>query len=613
MQRGGHRRARRRGHRFVVASRISAVCALAVFAREARAESFAAGDAQISFETTLSAGFGIRTSDTNPYFLDAAHGGTYPGTMGPSDLNWPKGSVFQAPLRGSNDLQIDLSNYTAFFRATYLFDPVNSDPNNASYQPLTHQAVTTIGHQFRLLDGFVRGKYDWLDQSQSVTLGWQTFNWGESLFLRNGLNAVNPIDVAGIHAAGADIRSLYLPVPAIDLRTSLPAGFSLEAFWAFSWAKSQLDPYGTFFSTDVAVTPGATQVTLPPKLTILGLGPYIPRTDDKTPSEIGNFGVALRKSIEAWDDAQFGLYFENYGARFPVADFATGNEKLLPHQTYASTTAYFGDFPNDVQYVGATLSGVGPFGSALQGEVSFSPDTPLQLNPLGLIGAALGPALSRELKLFCLFHIAVACQKEAQLLGTTIISQQGIAGYDQIINGYERFQITHVRVSDIQSFAGIAGTPVRSWSLSEEYGLDWINNFPKSSKAVLYRPLSLNSLNAGDAAFFSNGIVDTQDAPTQVSEGVVTRAAFNMPGLIAGTVDVSPSVAVEWDFQGTTPAPLLTFDQHLLTVTTGINLAYLQRWQGNIGYTSHFGLGGSAKSSVNLDRDYVAASISYRF
>jgi hypothetical protein len=32
-------------------------------------------------------------------------------------------------------------------------------------------------------------------------------------------------------------------------------------------------------------------------------------------------------------------------------------------------------------------------------------------------------------------------------------------------------------------------------------------------------------------------------------------------------------VAVEWDFQGTTPAPLLTFDQHLLTVTTGISLA----------------------------------------
>jgi hypothetical protein len=39
----------------------------------------------------------------------------------------------------------------------------------------------------------------------------------------------------------------------------------------------------------------------------------------------------------------------------------------------------------------------------------------------------------------------------------------------------------------------------------------------------------------------------------------------------------------------------------------------VERWQGNIGYTSHFGLGGSAKSSVNLDRDYVAASISYRF
>ena len=217
----------------------------------ADAETFTLGDVQVSFETTLSAGFGIRTSPINPYFLDPAHGGTYSGTMGPSDPNWPQGSVYQAPLSGTNELQADWNNYTAFFRATYFVDPVLSNPNSAAYQPLPHDAVTTSGHTFRLLDGFIRGKYNEYGQTQTVTLGWQTFNWGESLFIRNGLNAVNPISVAGIHAAGADIRSLYLPVPALAARTSLPDDFSLEAFWEFNWQKSQLDPYGTFYSTDV--------------------------------------------------------------------------------------------------------------------------------------------------------------------------------------------------------------------------------------------------------------------------------------------------------------------------------------------------------------------------
>jgi Protein of unknown function (DUF1302) len=588
-------------------------CAWLGAATVARAETFTLGDAQISLDTTLSAGFGIRTEDPNPYFLDPAHGGTYPGKMGPSDLNWKKGAVFQAPLRGTNELQIDDGNYTVFVRATYLFDPINSDPNNAAYQPLPHDAVTTVGHNFRLLDGFVRGKYNEFDQNQSITLGWQTFNWGESLFFRNGLNAVNPIDVAGIHAAGADIRSLYFPVPAIDLRTSLPAGFSVEAFWEFSWAKSQLDPFGTFFSTDVSVTPGASAVLLPPKLTVLGLGTFIPRTDDKTPSEIGNFGVALRKSIEALDDAQFGLYFENFGARFPVADFTTGVAHPLHGATYASTTSYYADYPNNVQYVGATLAGDGPFGSALQGEISYSPNTPLQLNPLGLIGASLGPALNARLALFCRLGIQLACEKDAQLLDTTIIAAQGVPAYGATINGYKRFGIAHVRISDIASFPGIGGTPVQSWSLSAEYGMDVINDFPSPSITPFYRPLSLNSLNAGDAAFFSNGVVTGYAQPTQVSEGVVTRAAFSMPAVIGGVVDVNPSLAVEWDFQGTTPAPLSTFDDHLLTVTVGINFSYLQRWNANIGYTSHYGLGGSARESVNLDRDYVACSVSYRF
>ncbi len=602
------------GARAAALAATSCLCVPIVLAPDlARAETFTVGDAQISFETTLSAGVGIRTSDLNPYFLTPAHGGTYTGTQYPSDLNWPKGSVFQAPLQGTNDLQIDLSNYTAFFRATYFIDPVNSDPNSAQYKPLSHSAVDTVGHTFRLLDGFVRGNYDLADQKQEVTLGWQTFNWGESLFIRNGLNAVNPINVAGIHAAGADIRSLYYPIPAISGRTSLGDGFSIEGFYEFSWDKSQLDPYGTFFSTDVAVTPGAVGITLPPKIQALGFGTFIPRADDRNADDQGEFGFALRKSFDALGGGDFGLYFENYGARFPIASFTTGSEKLEKGQTYASTTSYYGEYPNHIQYVGASLSLAGPFGSALQGEVSYSPNTPLQENPLPLIGGTLGPALNKELALFCRFHIQLACEKDAQLLGTTYILDHGLPGYDKTLDGYERFGISHVRVSDIKTFTNIPNTPIQSWSLSMEYGLDVVNNFPKASDFTFYEPLSVNALNQGDANFFTNGVVDTKGAPTQFSQGLVARAAFSMPDLIAGKIDVNPSVAVEYDFQGTTPAPLVTFAEHLLTTTVGINFSYLQRWQANITYTSHFGVGGSAASVVNLDRDYVAISGSYRF
>jgi hypothetical protein len=582
----------------------------------ASGETFTLGDAQISFETTLSAGVGIRTADQNPYFLTPAHGGYYAGSQYPSDLNWAQGKAFQAPLAATNDLQIDLSNYTAFFRANYFIDPINSDPNSAEYKPLPHPTVTTVGHTFRLLDGFVRGNYDVLDQKEEVTVGWQTFNWGESLFIRNGLNAVNPINVAGIHAAGADIRSLYLPVPAISGRTSLPNGFSLEGFYEFIWDKSQLDPYGSFFSTDVAVTPGATGVTLPPAVTALGLGSFIPRADDRKATDGGEFGFALRNSFDALGGGEAGLYFENYGSRFPIASFRTGSKIIPAGETYADTTSYYGEYPNHIQYVGASLSVAGPFGSALQGEASFSPNTPLQENPLPLIAATLGPALYNKLALYCRFHIELACEKNMDLLGTTYIAENGLPGYNETIDGYKRFDMTHLRLSDIKTFTNIPGTPIQSWSLSMEYGLDVVNDFPSLSDYPFYQPLSVNVLNPNDAKFFltdGKSIVNTEGAPTQFSQGVVGRAGFNMPDLIAGLVDVNPSLAVEYDFQGTTPAPLVTFTEHLLTVTVGINFSYLQRWQANITYTSHYGLGGSAVSSVNLDRDYVALSGSYRF
>lgn len=603
----------------------SAMCAAAAWylaGTGARAETFTLGDVQISFETTLSAGFGIRTSAQNPYFLTPAHGGSYTGAQYPSDLNWNQGQVFQAPFAGGNDLQIDWANYTAFFRAAYFIDPVNSDPHAAQYEKLSHVAVETVGHGFRLLDGFVRGTYGVLDQKQSVTLGWQTFNWGESAFIRNGLNAVNPINVAGIHAAGADIKSLYYPVPAISARTTLPDNYSLELFNEFIWDKSQLDPFGTFFSTDVAVTPGASAVALPPRIQALGFGAVIPRIDDRRASDGGEFGAALRHSFDAMGGGDVALYFEDYGARFPVASFRAGSRKLPGGETYADTTAYYGEYPNHVIYAGASLSLAGPWGSALQGEASVSPNTPLQDNPAPLIYGVLGPAFVAKLTPVCDLRgrlppalaalKAEACTKIAQIYGTTYISNTGLPAFGQTLDGYQRFSVSHLRVSDIKTFPAIAGTPVQNWSITAEYGMDVVNDFPAVSKFPLYRPLSTNLYAPGDAAF-AGLAVNNQGIPTQFSQGVVARAAFAMPNLIAGRVDVNPAIAAEWDFQGTTPAPLLTFDAHLLTVTASVNFSYLQRWQANIAYTSHFGLGGSAAPSVNLDRDYVSASVSYRF
>jgi hypothetical protein len=585
------------------------------------AENFDLGNATVSLDTTLGTGISIRTSNPNPYFLDAAQGGVYTGVLGPANANWAAGRAFQNPWTGSNDLEVNYDTYTFFYRGAYVFDPINSEPDNGKFQKLTHDDLDTLGHTYRLLDLFLRAKYNFWDQSQSITGGYQTFNWGESTFLRNGLNAVNPISVAGIHAAGADIKSLYLPVPAVDVKTSLPNGFSLEAFNEFAWAKSQLDPYGSFFSIDTPVSPGATEIALPAKIVALGVGAYIPRQDDRHGQDGGEFGVALRKTLDDWDGAQAGLYFENFTSRFPIFSLVTGQQNRPKGESYAASTSYYAEYPKDVQYVGASLSASGPFGSAVQGELSFQPNQPFQLNSLGLIGAEIAPSFLPTLENFCALGMKLhnptllaACVKAQELVDTTTIARIGVPGYDQTIDGYVRLQVSHVRLSDIFAFGAIGGTPVQSWSLALEYGMDIVNNMPSPSVTPLYNQQSTFALNKADANFFTNGVVDTADHPSQFSQGIVAQTAFNMPALLFNRIDVRPTIAVEWDFQGTTPAPLVTFVGHTIVTTAGINFSYLQRWNATIAYTGHFALSHDALvSAPTLDRDYASASISYRF
>ena len=605
--------------RLLAASFLAAACPLPG-AGGARAETFNLGDATVSLDTTLSAGVSIRTSSPNPYFLDAAQGGLYNGNLGPANPNWPAGRAFQNPYRGSNDLQIDYDNYTFFYRGSFLFDPIQSDPGAGAYQKLTHDELTTLGHTYRLLDLFLRGKYNEFDQSQSITVGSQTFNWGESSFLRNGLNAVNPIDVTGIHSAGADLKSLYLPVPAIDLKTTLPDGFSLEAFNEFIWAKSQLDPYGSFFSADTPLSPGATQIVLPPKIVALGLGEYIPRVDDRKGQDGGEFGAALRKTFDSMDGTSVGLYFENYSSRFPVFSVVTGEPVRPKGETYAASTKYYAEFPKDIQDIGLSASTSGPWGSALQGELSFNPNQPFQLNASSLVAADIAPEFLPELLRFCKLGIKLACQKATALEDTTTIARIGVPGFDQAIDGYIRLQVSHLRLSDIFAFGAIDGTPVQNWSLAVEYGVDVINNMPSADVTPLFNPQSVFSLNKADANFFNSGfptgsgIVDRAGQPTQISEGAVTQAAFTMPALLFNRIDVRPVVSVEWDFQGTTPAPVSTFFGQTIATTAGVGFSYLQRWNASISYTTRFALSHDALVSVPaLDRDYLSLAISYRF
>ncbi|MCP6330175.1 DUF1302 domain-containing protein, partial [Klebsiella pneumoniae] len=65
------------------------------------------------------------------------------------------------------------------------------------------QAAQASGAQ--ILDAFLYHNYAIDDLPGSVRLGKQVVSWGESTFILNSINSINPIDVAAFRRPGAEI------------------------------------------------------------------------------------------------------------------------------------------------------------------------------------------------------------------------------------------------------------------------------------------------------------------------------------------------------------------------------------------------------------------------
>ena len=101
-----------------------------------------------------------------------------------------------------------------------------------------------------MLDHYISGKFELGSTPVSVRLGRQVISWGESTFIPNGINVINPIDVAHLRAPGSELREALLPVYAWDTSVALTDKLSIEALWLLEFRRTEIDPAGTYFSTN---------------------------------------------------------------------------------------------------------------------------------------------------------------------------------------------------------------------------------------------------------------------------------------------------------------------------------------------------------------------------
>ena len=342
------------------------------------AAEFSAGELQGSFDVTLSHGVAIRTAERDDALIGI--------NSDDGDRNYGRGVVSNTS-GVTGEIELDHGSFGAFARFHGLVDFENQN-GRREHRALSEEAKDLAGRDFEVLDLYVTGAFEAGDAPVDLRIGNHVLNWGESTFIQNGVNVVNPFDVTKLRTPGAELRDALEPVPLISASVAPTPALSVEGFYQLDWKKTEIDPVGTYFSTTDYVGAGAERAffddarfsSFLPDDRGGGFGPLTPavnadlatmrgllqarlerenglpagalagrvtvpasqaahdpgflsvmRAADLDPKDSGQWGVAFRYLAESLNDTEFGFYFATHHSRLPLVGAIYGTRAGYDH------------------------------------------------------------------------------------------------------------------------------------------------------------------------------------------------------------------------------------------------------------------------------------------
>ncbi len=645
---------------------LAAVALVSTAAPSVRAFVFEIGEIKGSFDTTISVGGLYRLNDPDPALYGITN--SFNGVAGQQrsvnaddgDLNYKKGTA-SFLVKANHDLQLDYKNSGLFVRGYYFNDFVNSNGQRAR-TALSPEAERIVAQGAELLDAYVYFKPDLGGMPANLRIGQQVLSWGESTFIPNGINSVNPINVAKLRTPGSELKEALLPVNMVSASLGLTKNLTMEAFYLLDWKRTRVDPPGTYFSTNDFVAKGGKKV-------YLGFGAIadsaplgaILRGTDNEPSASGQYGVNLRFLAEKLNNTEFGLYYMNYHSRLPAISARTPTTAISSAQVVATATAlgtanlapalapvfgastpavlstllgaaltgvpigalpasyqpfyptaqaiatgaktigfltaaqtgnYLIEFPEDIHLIGASFN-TNIKGIALQGELSYRSNQPLQVDDVELLFAALSS-----------INPAFGTNNQIGNYGGQL---------NTYIPGYRRHKVLTGQMTATRVGRGILGA-AQSTLLAE---VGFVNADLPAKGALRYDG---NGTYVGGEIAYMNGSGSNASGILPLSEPssafadrfswgyqLVGRLDYN--NVFAG-VNVSPLIVFAHDVGGNTPLPLGNFAHGRKTITLGADFTFQNAWAFELRYVN---FSGGSRYNLLADRDYVSATMKYSF
>ena len=562
-----------------------------------------------SLDTTVTVGALWRAQERDAARLAITNGGT---ARSPNEddgnLNYDKRDLVSSLIKVGHELDLRWRDYGFFSRVFYFYDAAIDSKDG-----LPAEAKKRLRADIELYDAFFRGQFDVGGHRAAGRVGNQVVSWGESTFIGNGINVINPIDVAKLRAPGSELKEAFLPQLMAWGSFETGERLALEGFYQARYRKTRLEPRGTFFSANDFVSPGGdeafigfgrrrdfNQPLVPPAGATAAIAQvWVPRLPDRDPSEGGQYGIAARIFLKEID-TELGLYFLNYHSRVPLVSSIRGTTtQSINAPTGGGSAKYFAEFPEDIHLYGVSFSTSGPLGIALQGEYSYRNNLPLQLSSIELLLATLGAANNIT---------GGAAAAAAVPVGTEI-------------TGWRRVKMQQAQVTGTKSFGPQLGASQLSSVV--ELGYTWLDLTP----GLLFNgpAVFLPAVGSSTSTSFGSTQPGMEGYATKSSWGYRLVARLDYANAIFGGT-LSPRIAWAHDVHGVGP----TFNQGTKAVSIGLGWNFQQNLQADISYSAFnggriysgvdpqpvpAGQPQSFASSANplKDRDFLAINVSYSF
>ena len=497
--------------------------------------------------------------------------------------------------------------------------------NNGLGDGFTEETKDYAGRRFRLLDAYVWTDVNLFGRTLGLRAGRQVITWGESLFVQNGVNTANYIDLAALRLPGAELKEALLPLGSLSFSYGLTDNLSMEGFYQFEWSNTEDAPAGSFYSThDAFPGEGAENVIVDGRLVaaangvpaiaddfaqytintygLSGPNGYqyeqtqvtVDRLADEEPDDGGQFGLAFRYFADQLNGTEFGLYYSRLHARLPVVGSRVDQIGTGTLASRIDSARYFMVYPEDIDMIGASFNTmIGQV--SLAGELAYRPEQPI-INEVGdnLIQSLAGVAASGAPVISDLTDHCVRTEVGGDCLapGDNVVQGQNYYFYDEA-------ETVTGSLLGIMSFGPKLGTDnlvtILELGFDATHGLN--DNLRYNSTAALLDSETLansddpNSLYLTDMAWGYRAVV---------------QASYN--DIFAGVI-MTPSLRLSHDVEGNSPIGG-NFLEDRKAATLGVNFVYLNNLDVGVQATSFWGGGYSNKLK---DRNNASLTLSYSF